>query len=238
MANTATWLIVGASRGLGLELVRQLIATPNTVIAACRNPSSASQLEALNPAAGAELHIIHLDVSSEESIRASVGKVEAVLNGRGLDYLYNNAGITNVVGPALLASLCLPFLEKGNKKTIVNVSSSMGGLTHDYGASAATYNASKAAMNMLTHKQAKTRPDLIVISLCPGWVQTDLGGVSAPLEPPESVAGQLKVVLGLKKEDTGKFIRYDGGARSSLGKTIGNESSDTYKLEEHSNCAC
>ncbi|KAH9836044.1 NAD-P-binding protein [Rhodofomes roseus] len=229
MANTAsTWLIVGASRGLGLELVRQLIATSNTVIAACRNPSSASQLQALEPT-GAELHIIQLDVSSEESIRASVGKVEAVLNGRGLDYLYNNAGIlaqddafnfsyseflailqTNVVGPALLASLCLPFLEKGNKKTIVNVSSSMGGLTHDYGASAARYSASKAAMNMLTHKQAKTRPDLIVISLCPGWVQTDLGGVSAPLEPPESVAGQLKVVLGLKKEDTGKFIRYDG----------------------------
>ena len=58
-----------------------------------RNPDSATQLKALQPAAGSELHLIQLDLSNEASIRASVAKAEAVLGGRGLDYLYNNAGV-------------------------------------------------------------------------------------------------------------------------------------------------
>lgn len=89
-----------APRGLGLELVRQLVAALNNfAIAAVRNPDTATQLKALKPAAGSELHLVQLDVSDEASIRASVGKAEAVLAGRGLDYLWNNAGI---VRPRLL----------------------------------------------------------------------------------------------------------------------------------------
>ena len=77
-----------------MELVRQLAVAPNTVvIATARNPDSATQLKAIKPAEGSELHVIQLDVSDEASIRASVAKAEAVLGERGLDYLYNNAGI-------------------------------------------------------------------------------------------------------------------------------------------------
>ncbi|KAH9924028.1 NAD(P)-binding protein [Fomitopsis serialis] len=230
MASVVSWLITGASRGLGLELARQLASTSNNIVlAACRNPSSASHLHALKPAEGAELHIVQLDVSSEESIRTSVATVEAVLNGRGLDYLYNNAGIcprddafdfsydellaslqTNVAAPALLGQLYAPLLEKGTRRTIVNVSSALGRFSRDSGAAVATYSVSKTAVNMLTFKQAKARPDFIVIALAPGWVKTDMGGAEAGLEPSQSVAGQLRVVLALRKQDSGKFLSYDG----------------------------
>ncbi|KZT63395.1 NAD(P)-binding protein [Daedalea quercina L-15889] len=230
MSTVTTWLVTGASRGLGCELVRQLVAAPdNFVVAAVRNPDSASQLHALRPAQGSALHVVQLDVSSEESIRASVPEVEAILSGRGLDYLYNNAGMsaqddgfnfsyeqllaalqTNVAAPALLGAVYLPLLDKGSKKTIVNVSSGMGSLTQEHGSAMTTYCVSKAAVNMLTYKQVRTRPEIVAISLSPGWVKTDMGGSDAPLEPPESVAGQLKVVRGLRKKDAGKFLSYDG----------------------------
>ncbi|TFY52499.1 hypothetical protein EVJ58_g9984 [Rhodofomes roseus] len=225
MAAVTTWLITGASRGLGLELVRQLSSTPNNVvIAACRNPASASELQALNPVENAELYTVQLDVLSETSIRASVTEVEKVLKGRGLDYLYNNAGVcprdevfsfdyseflallqTNVAAPALLGQVYAPLLEKGTKKTIVNVSSTLGSIGTDLGETTATYSVSKTALNMLTYKQAKARPDFIVISVCPGWVKTDMGGAQAALEPSQSIEAQLKVVLGLKQEHSGKY---------------------------------
>ena len=90
-----------ASRGLGLGLARQLSAsTSNLVIATCRNPSSATELLSLQADGRAQgrdsLHIVQLDVGDEASIRASVAAVERVLGGRGLDVLYNNAGIVSI----------------------------------------------------------------------------------------------------------------------------------------------
>ena len=61
-----------------------------------------------------------------------------------------------------------------------------------------------------TQKQARARPDIVAVSLAPGWVQTDMGGAEAPLTPRESVTGQLEVVRRLRKEDSGKFFSYDG----------------------------
>lgn len=87
-----------ASRGLGLGLASELSATKsNLVIATCRNPSSASELNSLRAQGRDNLHIVQLDVSDEASIRASVAAVERVLAGRGLDVLYNNAGIVRFV---------------------------------------------------------------------------------------------------------------------------------------------
>ncbi|EPS99549.1 C-factor [Fomitopsis schrenkii] len=230
--QTTTWLVTGASRGLGLEIVRQLTATEsNLVIATARNPSTASQLSALQEEIRSlnNLHVIQLDANDEKSMRASVAQVQQILGERGLDVLYNNAGIvsisnvfgfeyanlpkilqTNVVAPAFLGELFLPLLERGARKTIVNVSSSLGSIGVNFGKPYPTYSLTKTALNMLSYKQAKARSDLIVISLCPGHCKTEMGGPYATLEPSESVAGQLRLVAGLKPEHTGRFWRYDG----------------------------
>ncbi|OSD04959.1 hypothetical protein PYCCODRAFT_1432693 [Trametes coccinea BRFM310] len=69
---------------------------------------------------------------------------------------------------------------------------------------------SKAALNMLTLKQKAERPDITFITMCPGWVRTELGGKEADLEPEESIAGILKVISSVTNADSGKYLRYNG----------------------------
>ncbi|OSX61340.1 hypothetical protein POSPLADRAFT_1146187, partial [Postia placenta MAD-698-R-SB12] len=222
-----------SSRGLGLEIVRQLIRSPaNLVIATCRNPANATALQALKSDAKGPLHIIPLDVSDPNSIRSSVKTVGDILGEQGLDYLYNNAGITpgpeaafdfeysalletlqvNIAAPALISQVYLPLVEKSNRKVIVNVSSALGSLAlNTWGSVQSVYSVTKAGLNMLTKKQANAKPDLIVITVSPGWTKTDMGGSNATLEPYESVEGQLKLVKGLTLQDSGKFFDQTGG---------------------------
>ncbi|PCH39168.1 C-factor [Wolfiporia cocos MD-104 SS10] len=230
MSTQLTWLVTGSSRGLGLELVKQLVASPrNLVIATCRNPENATALISLKGNAKGLLHIVQLDGTDVESVRASVSVVEGILGSKGLDYLYNNAGIgwlddafdfkaedlmqimeTNVVAPARITQAYLPLIEKSTRKVIVNVSSSQGSIGMGNGPQFLSYCASKAALNMLTYKQAAARPDITVISLNPGWVKTNMGGPAAALEPHESVTAQLKVVTSLTSKDSGKFFDHSG----------------------------
>ncbi|KAI8974766.1 hypothetical protein BD414DRAFT_497390 [Trametes punicea] len=119
---------------------------------------------------------------------------------------------TNVVGPALVTQICLPLLEKGSRKTVLNISSTAGSLqsvAHTVG-TPASYSISKAALNMLTLKQKVDRPDFIAITLCPGWVKTDMGGKNARLEPEESIRSILKIVTSATTDDSGKYLRYNG----------------------------
>ena len=84
-----------ASRGIGLELTRQLLTkSSNIVVATCRNPPGAKDLSALKETAQGALHIAQIDVSDEDSIRNSVKVVEGLLGeNASIDYLYNNAAI-------------------------------------------------------------------------------------------------------------------------------------------------
>ncbi|CCM06007.1 uncharacterized protein FIBRA_08250 [Fibroporia radiculosa] len=235
MSSSFTWLITGASRGIGLEITRQLsTSSSNVVIATCRNPEGATALQALKGDAKGEMHIVKLDIVSEASIRESVPLVGKILGDRGLDYLYNNAAITegndsafdfsysgllqtlqaNVAGPALLAQVYLPYLEQGKRKVIVNVTSGLASIGTDFGAKNATYSLSKTALNMLAYKQAKARPDFIAYVVDPGWVKTgesfDMGGAGAIMEPHETVSRQLKIATTVTLNDSGKFFRHDG----------------------------
>jgi len=233
IANMVSWLITGANRGIGLELTKQLLAeSSNVVIASCRDPAKASALRDLAVSAQGKLHIIPLDSSSSASIASSVDRARAVLDELGLDYLINNAAINegvdtvfdtmsvdvlqrsfnvNVIGPALLAQTYLPYLEKPSTRgVILNMSSGLASIGLDLGPKCPSYSISKTAINMLTYKQARDRPDLIALAVDPGWVKTDMGGVGAILEPEESVADILSFLKSATKDHSGGFFNRKG----------------------------
>lgn len=87
-----------ANRGIGFELVKQLLDSPtNLVIAACRSPETATALNDLQKTAKGTLHVIRLDISDVSSIRASATELERILGETGLDYLINNAAIVRLI---------------------------------------------------------------------------------------------------------------------------------------------
>ncbi|ORY06792.1 NAD(P)-binding protein [Basidiobolus meristosporus CBS 931.73] len=88
-----TFLVTGASRGLGIEFVRQLLGKDGfKVVACCRNPESATELNKLKSSAGDRLSVHKLDVNDEDSIKASVEEISKYATN-GIDVLINNAGV-------------------------------------------------------------------------------------------------------------------------------------------------
>ncbi|KAG2143073.1 NAD(P)-binding protein [Suillus clintonianus] len=233
MSMSSTWLITGASRGIGLELVKQLLISPHVVLfATCRDPQSATSLLALGDcnSINGKLYVVRMDVTDEASIISAKDEVAGILQGRGLDYLINNAGvapqddrtttlntndlistvIVNVAGPALVTRTFIPLIEQGDRKVIANVSSALASISTDWGREHTSYSISKYGLNMLTYKLAKERPDLTPFLLDPGWVKTDMGGSNALLEVHESVTGIIQVVRNVTAKDAGRFIDYTG----------------------------
>ncbi|KLO08157.1 NAD(P)-binding protein, partial [Schizopora paradoxa] len=231
----ATWLITGASRGLGFGLVKQILeaSKDNTVFAACRDPSSAKQLSDLMKSSHSDsLHIVKLDVADEVSIveaSTEVGKILA-RNVLTLDYLINNAGLTsgndspltlrqanfvktlttNAVAPMIVSQHFMKFLEKSKRPVVMNMSSGLGSIENASGTYQTSYCTSKAALNMLTKKLADERKNVISFVMDPGWVKTDLGGSAAPFDVDFSVSNVYKVLVGVSAKDSGSFLRFDG----------------------------
>lgn len=221
------WFITGTSRGIGLELVRQLAAKAgNTVIATCRNPDRAPALAQI-----AGVHVVALDITSEESVRAAFEKTQTILGADGgIEYLINNAGIgggdtvedttpeelhrqfnTHVVGPLQVFRAFLPLVRKGTRKVVVNVTSGLASIGLDLGAKGASYSIAKAGLNMLTYKMSKQYPDLTIFLLDPGWVKTDMGGPDAWLDVDFAVGNHIKVYEQATLEThSGKFFSHDG----------------------------
>ncbi|KAF8597395.1 NAD(P)-binding protein [Ceratobasidium sp. AG-I] len=236
-----TWLITGSSRGIGLELVTQLVQNPNHVVfATCRNPENAARLHELVSGEWegerGKMHIVRLDVTREESIAEAamkvgelLGQVGQIPGQAGLDYLIQNAAIgdgddsltleassfneimsANVLGPALIMKHLHPHLKKSFRPVVVNTSSGLASILRDLGARSASYSISKAALNMLTYKQAKTCLEMIVVAVHPGWVKTDMGTSEAPLEPSYVVREMIEFLQRITLGESGKFFRYDG----------------------------
>lgn len=220
-------LVVGASRGLGLGLARELHGRDWRVVATARKPAQAPQLQALAAQAEGRVEIETIDVDVSQDIDALARR----LSGRRLDLLILNAGIsgatghsalnaspeelaqilwTNSIAPVRIAQRFLPQIENGG--TVAFMSSVLGSIAENTFGGHDLYRVSKVALNMLTRSFSVTGArdrGVAVLCLHPGWVRTDMGGPEAPLETDVSVRG-LVDVLEAKHDPTHRFLDYTG----------------------------
>jgi NAD(P)-dependent dehydrogenase (short-subunit alcohol dehydrogenase family) len=213
-------LIVGASRGIGLEFVRQYRAAGDPVTATARSDDALAALRAL----GAKP--IALDVTSAES----VSRLAWQIDGAAFDVAVICAGVygprtsaleppsdadfdavmrTNVLGPMRVVSQIADALAPGARLAVL--SSRMGAIGPRTSAVGWLYRASKAAVNSVLKDTSTVLGERAVcVSFHPGWVQTDMGGESADLPVAQSVADMRRVIAGLAPADNGRFLNHDG----------------------------
>ncbi|RAL16790.1 SDR family oxidoreductase [Aspergillus homomorphus CBS 101889] len=229
-----TYLITGATRGIGLELTRQLAAKPATevyqIFAGARSSPShfPPDFQTLLREHASRITPVQLDVTDENGVRRAAQSVSEALQGRGLDVLINNAGVmgrgsleemndltesfeVNVNGPHLVTREFLPLLRRGQAKKIVNISTTVGsfGLQSLYReAKSQSYKITKAALNMLTvlYSQELEKEGFAVFCVSPGWLQTELGGARADLPVDVGVRATLDIILNKGKEGNGRFF--------------------------------
>ncbi len=218
-----TILIIGASRGLGLEFVRQYRHDGWEVIATHRRAVDGKKMAAL----GAETLIL------DTTDAASIAAFSEALGKRSLDVAIYNAGVygsheasvttpsskedfdsvmhANVFGAMQMIPLIAPRLIK-NKGTFAFVSSLMGSISRMSGPNGVTYRASKAALNAVVKAASLeyAEKDITAFVMHPGWVQTDMGGANADITPEVSITGMRKVIAAATKKNNGGFFNYSG----------------------------
>jgi NAD(P)-dependent dehydrogenase (short-subunit alcohol dehydrogenase family) len=232
-------LITGSNRGIGLELVRRYLQHDDTLIfATCRRPAEATDLNILAKQNPERVKLFALEVTDQSSIDESRRWVETQIDG--LEMLINNAGIlpggntarepntasfglldanammqvfqVNSVAPVIVAQAYADLLRCGTNARLINVSSAVGSITRREDGCDYSYPASKAALNMMTRCLAGSfREDkVVVVSIHPGWIQTDMGGPYATLTLDDAVPSLMNVIDNLTMADTGAFFNWDG----------------------------
>jgi len=221
-----TILITGANRGIGLEFTKQYAADGWQVLSCCRKPQSASELQALANQ-HQNIQIYALDVADFTQIDA----LALELNSQKIDVLLNNAGVypsgssaglddaawalafkINSMAPLKMAQAFVAHIAASELKKIATLSSKMGSLEDNTSGGSYIYRSSKTAVNMVMKSLALDVKELgmSVVTLHPGWVQTDMGGPNGLINTTTSVKGMVKVIENLSLANTGKFIAYDG----------------------------
>ena len=230
--NKRVAVVSGANRGIGFETVRQLARQGILVVLTSRNPNKGeAALEKLR-SEGLNVLFQPLDVASESSV-AALGEFVQSHCGR-VDILVNNAGVfldghgpedstsvftvslstleatlkVNLYGPLLLAQELVPLMKHQNYGRIVNVSSGMGQLS-DMSGRWPAYRISKSALNALTRLLATETEgyNILVNSVCPGWVRTDMGGPNAERSLEQGAETIVWATTLPDKGPTGGFFR-------------------------------
>ena len=214
-----TVLVIGASRGIGLEFVHQYREAGLRVIATVRDADGRARVQAL----GAEA--LTVDVANP----ASVSGLAWQLDGEKIDLALYVAGVlrrpnaltpptqddfdavmhTNVLGAMQTLPQVAPLVaEARGVFTFLSSSMSQIGSVPDSGSW--LYRTSKAALNMAVAAAQHDYPDATLVTIDPGWVQTDMGGAGAALTVEQSVQGMRQVLASLTPADKGRLLHHDG----------------------------
>jgi len=228
-------LVTGGNKGIGLAVCRKLAKDGFKVILAARTLEKAQAACARLQTEGLNAFPLKLDVTSDEEVTQAFGMISNQF-GR-LDVLVNNAGVlldpprhppdaegasvfnasldvirasleTNTFGALRLCQKFVPLMRAHNYGRIVNLSSGMGQL-EDMNGGWPGYRLSKVALNALTRILADelSGTNILVNSVCPGWVQTDMGGEDAERTPDEAA---VPIVWAASLPDggpSGRFFR-------------------------------
>ena len=216
--KTATWVVTGANRGIGLEMCRQLHARGETVFAACRTSSKELASVGCRVVEG-------VDVSTD----AAGAAIEEAIGDRPIDVLVNNAGVlvpdsletldldsvrrqfeVNTIGPLRLTKALLRRLRTGSKVGLV--SSRAGSIGDGPSGGLYGYRMSKAALNMVGANLARdlSGRGILVAVLHPGFIRTEMTGGSGNDDPPVAARGLIARLDGLTAEKSGSFFHATG----------------------------
>ena len=214
-------VITGANRGIGLELVKQLLDSGARVYATYR--SEMGELTSIN---NQNLSIHQMDVRDS----AAIEELSNSIDGK-IDLLINNAGVAdgrwqsiseidmqhalevieiNSIAPVLVTQKLLN--QMSDDSTIVMMSSLMGSISDCMSGRSYAYRASKTALNMfsIAMKNELESQGISILIMHPGWVETDMGGPHAPLSVEESVQGIIQRIEEQNLEMTGRYVQFDG----------------------------
>ncbi|KKB08545.1 short-chain dehydrogenase [Devosia geojensis] len=233
-------LVTGANKGIGLEVARQLAEKGIMVLMAARDLKRGQDAAGDLADAGLAVKAIEIDLNDETTI-ACAAEMIAARYGR-LDILVNNAGIvdaedgppsvattaaarrlmeTNFLGTLAVTQAMLPLLRRSKAARIVNLSTTLGSLAVNgdptspyYEARLIGYNASKAALNMLTVQLAAELKDtsIVVNAVAPGYVRTDLTGGNGFMTPAEGARLPVEYAVLGPDAVTGRFVEPQGNA--------------------------
>ena len=227
-----TVLITGANRGLGLEFVRQYLRDSWRVIAACRKPEQAADLQEIKANYGERIVICPLEVTDNDAIHALAARLE----GTAIDIFIQNAGIDhddgfretsfadrlqifriNTLPVLIIAEAFIDHIAASDQKKLVYISSLKASTTVSAGHTGGgqyCYRASKAAGNSIIKALSfdLAGKGVITAAISPGWVRTDMGGPHAPFSPEESVTMVRRVINNLTPENSGGYFNQDGKA--------------------------
>jgi len=207
-----TVIITGVSRGIGKALAERFLNNGDFVVGTSTKGTADFTHE--------NFLVFQLDLSRSRSIKQCTKKITDL--NKKIDILINNAGIwsgteddpvihadqlkrtleVNVIGTADFTEHLISLVNDGGY--IINISSRAGSLANTKDAYYPDYQISKAALNMVTRILAiRLEGKVIVSSVHPGWVKTDMGGTDADIEPQEAAEDIFK--LANSKIETGQF---------------------------------